>query len=193
MGDSIVAIGLIQTVAQHAAVSRQAVYLHFGDRNGLLLAFIQHLDDTLALGESLAAVFAAATGTELLEAAQYDDEALGVAWRDRMLFARPCSPRWFDRSQTEVNSPINGRSTTPPSSTRLPTSTLGENSPNTSAGPTTTRSRTSPNSSAGPAFGRPEGEPCGVRAGYVQGRLGWLGVLRALVGCVHAQWRVGGI
>lgn len=63
------------------------------------------MDDTLALGESLAEVFAAPTGSELLEramrvntgfwtgvlpvaqvleAAQYDDEALGAAWRDRM-------------------------------------------------------------------------------------------------------------
>jgi AcrR family transcriptional regulator len=95
----------LSEVAEHAAVSRQSVYLHFGDRNGLLLALVQHMDDTLALGESLAAVFEAATGTELLqramrvntefwsgvqpvaqvlEAAQYDDDALGAAWRDRM-------------------------------------------------------------------------------------------------------------
>ncbi len=95
----------LSEVAEHAAVSRQAVYLHFGDRNGLLLALVQHMDDTLALGESLAKVFAAPTGAQLLEramrvntdfwtgvlpvaqvleAAQYDDDALGAAWRDRM-------------------------------------------------------------------------------------------------------------
>ena len=95
----------LSEVAEHAEVSRQAVYLHFGDRNGLLLALVQHMDDTLALGDSLAEVFAAPTGAELLEramrvnaefwagvvpvaqvleAAQYDDEALGAAWRDRM-------------------------------------------------------------------------------------------------------------
>ena len=95
----------LSEVAALAAVSRQAIYLHFGDRNGLLLALVQHMDDTLALGESLADVFAAPTGAELLErvmrvntefwravrpvaqvleAAQYDDEALGAAWRDRM-------------------------------------------------------------------------------------------------------------
>jgi AcrR family transcriptional regulator len=95
----------LSDVATRAAVSRQAVYLHFGDRNGLLLALVQHMDDSLALGESLAEVFAAPTGAQLLEramrvntefwtavrpvaqvleAAQYDDEALGAAWRDRM-------------------------------------------------------------------------------------------------------------
>jgi AcrR family transcriptional regulator len=95
----------LSDVAGHAGVSRQAVYLHFGDRNGLLLALVQHMDDTLALGESLAEVFAAPNGFELLEramqvntefwtgvlpvaqvleAAQYDDEALGTAWRNRM-------------------------------------------------------------------------------------------------------------
>lgn len=92
-------------VAKHAGVSRQAVYLHFGDRNGLLLALVQHMDESLALGDLLAEVFAAPTGADLftramrvntefwtavrpvaqvLEAAQYDDEALGAAWRDRM-------------------------------------------------------------------------------------------------------------
>jgi len=97
----------LSEVAEHATVSRQAVYLHFGDRNGLLVALVQHMDDTLALGESLAEVFAATTGAELLEramrvnaefwaavlpvaqvleAAQYDHEALGAAWRDRMQF-----------------------------------------------------------------------------------------------------------
>lgn len=95
----------LSEVAERAGVSRQAVYLHFGDRSGLLLALVQYMDDTIALGDSLADVFAAPTGAELieramrvntefwtavrpvaqvLEAAQYDDEALGTAWRDRM-------------------------------------------------------------------------------------------------------------
>ena len=86
-------------------MSRQAVYLHFGDRNGLLLALVHHMDETLDLGASLAHVQAAPTGAELLErgmrlntefwtavgpvarvlwAAEDDDEALAVAWRDRM-------------------------------------------------------------------------------------------------------------
>ncbi len=95
----------LSDVAERAGVSRQAVYLHFGDRNGLLLALVHHMDETLELGESLARVHAASNGAELLEramrlntdfwaavhsvaevleAAQYDDEALGAAWRDRM-------------------------------------------------------------------------------------------------------------
>lgn len=97
----------LSEVAQRAAVSRQAIYLHFGDRNGLLLALVGYMDQTLELGEALAYVHAAPTGAELLEramrlntefwtavfpiarvldAAQYDDEALGAAWRDRLEF-----------------------------------------------------------------------------------------------------------
>jgi AcrR family transcriptional regulator len=95
----------LSDVAAAAGVSRQAIYLHFGDRNGLLLAVVHHIDDTLALDVSIAHVLAASTGSELLEramwlntefwtavrpvaqvlqGAQYDDEALGAAWRDRM-------------------------------------------------------------------------------------------------------------
>ncbi len=97
----------LSDVAQQAGVSRQAVYLHFGDRNGLLLALVHYMDETLDLGESLAHVQAAPTGVDvleramrlnndfwtavqpvaqILEAAQHDDEALGAAWRDRMKF-----------------------------------------------------------------------------------------------------------
>lgn len=94
-------------VAAKAGVSRQALYLHFGDRSGLLLALVRHMDETLDLGTSLAHVHAAADAGEMLrrtmrlntgfwsavlpvsrilEAAQYEDEALGAAWRDRMAF-----------------------------------------------------------------------------------------------------------
>ena len=97
----------LSEVAARAGVSRQAVYLHFGDRGGLLVALVQHMDDTLDLGESLAQVHAAPDGASLLEAAmrlnttfwakvhpvaqvleaaQHDDEALGAAWRNRMRF-----------------------------------------------------------------------------------------------------------
>lgn len=93
--------------AARASVSRQAVYLHFGDRAGLLVALVQHMDSTLDLGESLAVVHAAPDGASLLEAAmrlnttfwarvfpvaqvleaaQHDDDALGAAWRDRLRF-----------------------------------------------------------------------------------------------------------
>lgn len=94
-------------VAARASVSRQAVYLHFGDRAGLLVGLVQHMDETLDLADALAAVHAAPDGPTLLEAAmrlnttfwahvlpvaqvlaaaQHDDEALGTAWRDRMRF-----------------------------------------------------------------------------------------------------------
>ncbi|MGB7450164.1 MAG: TetR/AcrR family transcriptional regulator [Ornithinimicrobium sp.] len=95
----------IGDVAARASVSRQAVYLHFGDRSGLLVALVNHMDETLDLGESLAQVHAAADGVALveaamwlnttfwahvlpvaqvLEAAQHRDQDLGAAWRDRM-------------------------------------------------------------------------------------------------------------
>jgi AcrR family transcriptional regulator len=94
-------------VAANASVSRQAVYLHFGDRTGLLVALVQHVDETLDLGPAIAKVHAAKDGASLLEAAmrlntrfwkqvlpiaqvleaaQHDDEALHAAWRDRMRF-----------------------------------------------------------------------------------------------------------
>ena len=63
-------IGLkLSDVAAQASVSRQAVYLHFGDRSGLLVDLVQHIDDTLDLGKSLAAVHAASDGAALLEEA----------------------------------------------------------------------------------------------------------------------------
>jgi AcrR family transcriptional regulator len=96
-------------VAEQAGVSRQALYLHFGDRTGLLLALVKHMDETLELDRRLAHVHAAPDATELLmramrlntrfwtlvlpvaqvlEAAQYTDEALGAAWRNRMAYRR---------------------------------------------------------------------------------------------------------
>ncbi|HEX9866520.1 MAG TPA: TetR/AcrR family transcriptional regulator [Acidimicrobiia bacterium] len=91
--------------ADRAGVSRQTVYLHFGDRAGVLLALVQYMPETLGFREQLAHVFDAPTGAEMieravklhstytskidsvaqvLEAAQYQDEDLGAAWRDRM-------------------------------------------------------------------------------------------------------------
>ena len=94
-------------VARAAKVSRQALYLHFGDRAGLVLALVRHMDETLDLGRKLAHVRAADSGgalleramqlshsfweavypvARILEAAQEEDPALGKAWRDRMAF-----------------------------------------------------------------------------------------------------------
>ncbi len=97
----------LSEVATSASVSRQAVYLHFGDRAGLLIALVQHMDDTLDLGQALTRVHAEPDGASLLEAsmrlnatfwakvfpvaqvleaAQHDDSDLGAAWRDRMRY-----------------------------------------------------------------------------------------------------------
>jgi AcrR family transcriptional regulator len=110
--DQIVERGSAMTladVADRAEVSRQAVYLHFGDRAGLLLALVRFMPEALGFERLLAHVLAAPDGIEMLrrtvelhstysaqidpvaevlEAAQFRDEALGAAWRDRMEASR---------------------------------------------------------------------------------------------------------
>lgn len=97
----------IADVAKRAGVSRQAIYLHFGDRAGLLVALVQHMDGVLDLRPSLEHVYAGESGEDVidramglhvdfsraidgvarvLETEQYDDADLGAAWRDRMRF-----------------------------------------------------------------------------------------------------------
>ena len=99
----------LSEVAERAGVSRQAIYLHFSDRAGLLVALVQYLDEVLGLGELAAHILDAPTGAEALErmvkalsaftskidsvtqvfdAARYQDEAIAAAWRDRMDFRR---------------------------------------------------------------------------------------------------------
>jgi AcrR family transcriptional regulator len=96
-------------VAARAGVSRQAVYLHFDDRAGLLLALLAWADQAFQLGDLLAAVNQAHTGVEalermvevnaaywprvdaiarVLEAHQYQDPAVSAALRDRLDFRR---------------------------------------------------------------------------------------------------------
>jgi AcrR family transcriptional regulator len=96
-------------VASRAGVSRQAVYLHFGDRAGLLLALLAWGDQVLKLDDLLARVNEAPTGMEalermvevhatyspridalarVLEAHQYQDAAVSTALRDRLNFRR---------------------------------------------------------------------------------------------------------
>src|SRR6266545_5124148 len=86
-------------------VSRQAVYLHFGDRSGLLVALVDFIDVSLGAVQLRAHIHGGATGveslqrwietmswytakidrvTQVLESSQYQDEALAAAWRDRM-------------------------------------------------------------------------------------------------------------
>lgn len=92
-------------IAQRAGVSRQAIYLHFGDRSGLLTALVGHIDESLGAEELRAHVFGAPTGVEtlrrwvdamswytakidrvtrVLEAGQFTDSAIGAALRNRL-------------------------------------------------------------------------------------------------------------
>jgi AcrR family transcriptional regulator len=107
----------LQEVADRAGVSRQAVYLHFGDRQGLILALVRHMDEILALSEHLAQVYAATDGRQLLERAMrlntefwtkvapvasvlvgsQGDDAVREAWRDRMGFRRRTFRRMAER------------------------------------------------------------------------------------------------
>lgn len=92
-------------VGQQAGVSRQAVYLHFGSRAGLLVALVDHIDRTFGLYERIAKVNAASDGVEALRLSQvltaeyapsihgpamalahagHADEAAAVAFADRL-------------------------------------------------------------------------------------------------------------
>lgn len=95
----------MEDVGDAAGVSRQAVYLHFGSRGGLLLALVDHIDRREGLGEMLPRVWESASGVEALgrfvelvaeitpridaialalESARATDEAAAEAWDDRM-------------------------------------------------------------------------------------------------------------
>ena len=92
-------------IADRAGVSRQAVYLHFGDRVSLFVAVADHIDVSFGRDRLREHVFGAPTGleslrrwvdtmswytakidsvTRVLELAGESDEALAAAWRDRM-------------------------------------------------------------------------------------------------------------
>tara|TARA_R110000787_G_scaffold120108_2_gene231081 strand:- start:908 stop:1492 length:585 start_codon:yes stop_codon:yes gene_type:complete len=71
-------------IAKAAGVSRQALYLHFPDRAGLLIATTRHIDETNDIDARLAASRAAARGTDRLDAyieawGAYIPEIYGVA------------------------------------------------------------------------------------------------------------------
>lgn len=97
----------LREVSDRAGVSRQALYLHFGDRRGLILGLVRHMDETLELDRRLAHVYEADDGAEMLAramrlntafwrqvapvasvliASQDSDEALRAAWRDRLAY-----------------------------------------------------------------------------------------------------------
>jgi AcrR family transcriptional regulator len=111
-------------VAARAGVSRQAVYLHFGDRATLLLELLAWGDQALKLGDLLARVTEAPTGAEalermvevhatyspridalarILEAHQYQDPAVAAALRDRLVFRRAAHRAVIARIAAEGN------------------------------------------------------------------------------------------
>lgn len=59
---------LISDVARAAGVSRQAVYLHFGSRAGLLIATVRYVDEVNHVNERLQGLNAAESGVEALDA-----------------------------------------------------------------------------------------------------------------------------
>lgn len=92
-------------IAKQAGVSRQALYLHFGDRSGLFVALVDYVDRSFGSVDLRAYVFGAPTGvetlrrwvealswytgkidrlTQIMEWSQYEDEALSAGWRNRM-------------------------------------------------------------------------------------------------------------
>lgn len=92
-------------IAKEAGVTRQAVYLHFNSRTGLLVALAQYVDEKEGLAELARPVWEAETGAEALErfvslnaeynprifplvkalkGYRYSDEAIAAAWDDRM-------------------------------------------------------------------------------------------------------------
>lgn len=109
-------------VAAAAGVSRQAVYLHFESRSGLLVGLVRHVDEQLGLAELAAPVQQATTGREalaamvelhadytariigvarLLDAARLGDPAVAAAWEDRMSGRRRAHRRIVERLERD--------------------------------------------------------------------------------------------
>lgn len=99
----------LEGVAEEAGLSRQTVYIHFGSRTGLLIAMVQHMDESGTLHGLVERVFEAATALDALDAAvtvhaeyhpvaypvarvlmagRHDDEAISAAWEERMASRR---------------------------------------------------------------------------------------------------------
>jgi AcrR family transcriptional regulator len=95
----------LEDVAREAAVSRQAVYLHFRSRTELLIATTHYLDEQLELPKRIQRACEAGNGVLAIEAyvafwaayipeiyglakallaARESDEAAAAAWADRM-------------------------------------------------------------------------------------------------------------
>jgi AcrR family transcriptional regulator len=95
----------LENVAQEAGVSRQAVYLHFQSKTGLLLALVDHVFETDSPSQLVARWVRASTGIEALDAAiafhaayeprvyqfarvlhaaRREEPAAAAAWQNRM-------------------------------------------------------------------------------------------------------------
>src|SRR5260221_8367023 len=95
----------LEDIAQAAGISRQAVYLHFGSRSGLMIATVRYVDEILGVAERIQTTITQQTGIGALEAyvvfwanyipeiyglakalliARESDEAAAAAWGDRM-------------------------------------------------------------------------------------------------------------
>jgi AcrR family transcriptional regulator len=95
----------IDDVASAASVSRQAVYLHFGSRAGLLIATVRYVDEVKGVEARLQGVLTAPNAPDTLNglidfwgnyipeiyglakallAARETDEGAAAAWEDRM-------------------------------------------------------------------------------------------------------------
>jgi AcrR family transcriptional regulator len=95
---------LISDIARAAGVSRQAVYLHFGSRAGLLIATVRYVDEVNHLNERIQGMNTAIHGVEVLNAfvdfwGNYIPEIYGIA---KALLAvrdtdKDASAAWDDR------------------------------------------------------------------------------------------------
>ena len=112
----------VADIAAKAGVSRQAIYLHFGDRVSLFVALGDHIDVSFGRDRLRAHVFGAPTGVEslrrwvqtmswytakidsvsrIVELAGDSDEALAAAWKDRMTGRRGHVRRIAERIAAE--------------------------------------------------------------------------------------------
>ena len=109
-------------IAERAGVTRQTLYLHFGDRVSLFVALGDYVDVTFGRDRLRAHVFGAPTAIEslrrwvetmswytakidavsrILELAAESDDAIAAAWRDRMIGRRGHVGRIADRLASE--------------------------------------------------------------------------------------------
>lgn len=98
----------MEDIAQAASISRQALYLHFSSRVSLMIAVVQHINESQGYNESFPKVMEKESALEALDeflelsaasypevysiakvlmSARYEDEAAAAAWEDRMELA----------------------------------------------------------------------------------------------------------